>query len=201
MRSSTASGRSMAEVFAETGRLRLRDWRDEDELAFYQAMNTPAVMQHLGGVQTPEEFRAAYHRIRGFERDFGHTFWIVEDKASGAILGFCGLKRVNSPGAGDLTGQHEIGWRLRESAWGKGIAKEAAVAAMDLAFGRFAAPHVLALTVPSNLPSQGLMKRLGMVRRPDLDFIDTRFGPELNPSIVYRLDAGEWPAARAAALV
>ena len=111
MRSSPASGRSMGEVFAETERLRLRDWRDEDELAFYQAMNTPAVMQHLGGVQTPEEFRAAYHRIRGFERDFGHTFWIVEDNASGAILGFCGLKRVNSPGAGDLTGQHEIGWR------------------------------------------------------------------------------------------
>ena len=31
----------------------------------------------------------------------------------------------------------EIGWRLRESAWGQGIAKEAAIAALDLAFGRF----------------------------------------------------------------
>jgi len=40
-----------------------------------------------------------------------------------------------------------------------------------------------------------------MTRREDLDFIDARFGPEMNPSIVYRIDADQWPAARAAALV
>jgi hypothetical protein len=40
------------------------------------------------------------------------------------------------------------------------------------------------------------MKRLGMVRREDLDFEDDRFGPELNPTIVYRIDAVDWPAAR-----
>jgi hypothetical protein len=39
-----------------------------------------------------------------------------------------------------------------------------------------------------------------MKRREDLDFVDTRFGPELNPKLVYRIDAGDWPAARAAAL-
>ena len=27
--------------------------------------------------------------------------------------------------------------------------------------------------------------------------IDPRFGPELNPTIVYRMDAAGWPAARA----
>ena len=43
----------------------------------------------------------------------------------------------------------EIGWRLREDAWGQGYAKEAAIASLDLAFGRFAAPHVVALTVPA----------------------------------------------------
>jgi RimJ/RimL family protein N-acetyltransferase len=81
-----------------------------------------------------------------------------------------------------------------------GYAKEAAIASLDLAFGRYGAPHVVALTVEANEASQGLMKRLGMTRRPDLDFIDTRFGPELNPSIVYRIDAADWPAARVAAI-
>ena len=99
-----------------------------------------------------------------------------------------------------LTGQFEIGWRLRESAWGLGYAKEAAIASLDLAFGRFAAPHVVALTIGPNDASQGLMKRLGMKRRADLDFNDPRMGPEMNPTIVYRIDAGEWPAARRAAL-
>lgn len=190
----------MAETVAETARLRLREWDDEDEHRFYEVMNRPDVMRHLGGVQLPEEWRAAFQRIKGFQAQHGHTFWIVEDRGSGAVLGFCGIKRVNSPGT-DMTGQHEIGWRLRPEAWGKGIAKEAAVASLDLAFDRYAAPHVIAMTVPANLPSQGLMERLGMTRRPEFDFRDLRFGDELNPSIVWRIEAEDWPAARERALL
>ena len=190
----------MVEIAAETERLRLRDWTDSDEANFYEIMNTPAVMRHLGGVQSRDEWRSGYERIRGFSRDFGHTFWIIEDKATGELQGFCGIKRVNTPGAGTLTGQHEIGWRLRESAWGKGIAKESAIASLDLAFAQYDAPHVIAITVADNLHSQGLMERLGMTRRADLDFWDERFGPDLNPSMIWRIDAADWPAARAAAL-
>jgi RimJ/RimL family protein N-acetyltransferase len=190
----------MAEVVIETERLRLRDWTDADEADFYAVMNTPETMRFLGGVQTTEEWRAAYQRIRGFSADFGHTFWIIENRQDREIQGFCGLKRVNAPGAGSLTGQHEIGWRLRQGAWGKGIAKEAAIASLDLAFGRFAAPHVLAMTIAANLPSQGLMERLGMARRTDLDFWDERFGPDLNPSMIWKIDADQWPGARASAL-
>ena len=190
----------MAEVVAETARLRLRDWKAEDERSFYEIMNTPAVMQHLGGLQTPEEWNAAFKRISGFTRDFGHTFWIVEDRESGDILGFCGIKRVNAPGAGELLGTPEIGWRLRESAWGKGIAKEAAIASFDLAFGRFGYDRVIAMTIPPNRDSSGLMVRLGMRRREDLDFADERFGPEVNPQIIYEITSAEWPAGRSRAL-
>jgi RimJ/RimL family protein N-acetyltransferase len=189
----------VAEVVAETERLRLRGWDDEDEIRFYEVMNRPEVMKHLGGLQLPEEWRAAYSRVRACLAEFGHAFWIVEERTSGDILGFCGIKRVNSPGS-NMIGQHEIGWRLRPEAWGKGIAKEAAIASLDLAFGRFEAPHVIALTVPQNEESWGLMQRLGMKRREDLDFVDSRFGPELNPNIVYCIDSEDWPAARAAAL-
>ncbi len=190
----------MAEAVAETARLRLRDWRPEDERRFYEIMNTPRVMQHLGGVQTRGEWNSAFTRISGFTREFGHTFWIVEDKASGEMLGFCGLKRVNAPGAGDLTGTPEIGWRLRESAWGRGVAKEAAIASLDLAFGRFAYDRIIAMTIPANRDSSGLMERLGMERRGDLDFNDERFGPEVNPQIVYEISAAAWPTARERAL-
>jgi len=190
----------MAKIAAETERLILRDWEPADEQGFYAVMNTPAVMEHLGGLQTPEEWRSAYERISGFTRKFGHTFWIIEDKASGELLGFCGLKRVNAPGSGDLMGTPEVGWRLRTSAWGKGIAKEAAIASLDLGFGRFGYDEIIAMTVEANASSKGLMERLGMRRREDLDFWDTRFGPELNPAIVWSIAAADWPGARAAAL-
>ena len=192
----------MSDVVAETSRLRLRNWRTGDREEFVRHLNTPAVMRWLGGVQHEATYTAAFARIDGFQRDFGHTFWIVERRSDAALLGFCGLKRVNAPGGEALHGEFEIGWRLREDAWGQGYAKEAAIASLDLAFGRYGAPHVVALTVPGNEASQALMRRLGMKRRPDLDFVDTRFPcpGELNPSIVHRIDAEDWPAARAKAL-
>lgn len=189
----------MTGIAAETGRLILREWGEGDSDRFYEVMNTPAVMRHLGGVQDRDKWDAAVGRIMGFQRDYGHTFWLMERKADGQLLGFCGLKRVNAEGT-DLVGQVEVGWRLREGAWGQGYAKEAAIASLDLAFGRFDAPQVVALTIGQNSESQGLMKRLGMVRREDLDFEDPRLPPELNPTIVYSIDAAQWPAAREAAL-
>ena len=81
----------MAALIEETARLRLREWDDGDELRFYGAMNTPAVMRWLGGVQSAAEWNAGYHRIRAYQRDFGFTFWIVERREDGELLGFCGL--------------------------------------------------------------------------------------------------------------
>lgn len=192
----------MNDVVAETSRLRLRNWRPGDRAEFVRHLNTPAVMRWLGGVQEEATYTAAFDRIDGFQRDFGHTFWIVERRSDEALLGFCGLKRVNAPGGEALHGEFEIGWRLREDAWGQGYAKEAAIASLDLAFDRYGATHVIALTVSGNEASQALMRRLGMKRRPDLDFVDTRFAEpgELNPSIVHRIDADDWPAAKAKAL-
>ncbi|MEO8141682.1 MAG: GNAT family N-acetyltransferase [Sphingomicrobium sp.] len=185
----------MAEPIATTDRLILRDWQPGDRATFLAHLNSPQVMRWLGGVQDDTTYAAAFDRLDGYARDYGHTFWIVERRADGELLGFCGLKRVNSEGAKN-PGDMEIGWRLRESAWGQGFAKEAAVASLDLAFGRFAAPHVVAFTVAGNTGSWGLMERLGMTRRPDLDYHDPRFGPDLNPTITYAIDAADWAAAR-----
>jgi len=192
----------MAEIAAETARLRLRTWDEADRLRFYNVMNTPTVMRWLGGQQTIGEWSAGYERLLGYQRDFGFTFWIVERKDDDAILGFCGLKRANAPGAREILGEIEIGWRLRDGAWGRGYAKEAAIASMDLAFDKFAAPRVIAVTAVGNEPSQGLMIRLGMTRTPEFDFVDERFPPDsdVNPQIVFTIDAADWPRAREAAL-
>jgi RimJ/RimL family protein N-acetyltransferase len=195
-------GASVTAIVAETQRLRLREWTDHDAARFYEVMNRPNVMRYLGGLQLPDEWRAAYQRVRSYQHDLGFTFWIIEDRQTGDILGFCGLKRANAPGADAIAGDMEIGWRVREDRWGQGIAKEAAIVSLDLAFDHFAAPHVIAVTAADNQPSQGLMIRLGMTRRRDLDFVDQRFpaDSDVNPQIVFRIDAADWPAARAAAL-
>ena len=184
----------MGEFRHETDRLILRDWREEDWPRFWEGTNTTAVMRWLGGVCDADKRAGAQDRLLGYQRDHGHTFWVVERKADGAILGFCGLKRCNQ--AGGPQGMMEVGWRLREDAWGQGYAREAATASLDLAFKRFGADEVVALTVARNTASWGLMKRLGMQRREDLDFANADFDPEEPTIIVYSITQREWRLAR-----
>ena len=200
MSSSAESLRSMAEVVAETARLRLRTWDVADRAEFNRLLNTPAVMRWLGGVADEETSNAAFERIDTYQRELGFTFWIVERQSDRALLGFCGLKRANAPGGEAFAGEIEVGWRLREDAWGQGYAQEAAIASLDLAFERFAAPRVVAVTAHGNEPSQRLMIRLGMTRRAQFDFVDQRFPPgsDVNPQILFAIEAADWPAARAA---
>lgn len=184
----------MAEFRHETDRLILRDWREEDWPFFWEGTNTPGVMRWLGGVCDGAKRDAAQQRLLSYDREHGHTFWCVERRGDGAILGFCGLKRSNQSG-GPL-GMMEVGWRLREDAWGRGYAKEAATASLDLAFDRFDAEEVIAMTVQRNTASWGLMERLGMRRRDDLDFDNAEFDKEDPVIIVYSADRASWTAHR-----
>lgn len=180
----------MADFRFETERLILRDWREEDWAKFWQGTNTPEVMRWLGGVCDEAKRQAAQERLLSYKRDHGHTFWVVERKDDAEVLGFCGLKRSNQSG-GPL-GLMEAGWRLRQDVWGKGYAKEAAGASLDLAFDRFGTDEVVAFTVQGNTASWGLMLRLGMRRREDLDFANAEFDPDNPVIIVYAITSEQW---------
>ncbi len=176
----------------ETERLILRNWREGDAEAFDRHTNTPAVMRWLGGVKSREDIYEVAARLRRWQEERGFTFWVVERKADGAFLGFCGLKIADDLN-GTIFGETEIGWRFREDSWGQGYAKEAACASLDHAFDVLKADRVFAITFNQNEGSWGLMKRLGMRRREDLDYDDPRFG-DLNPTIVYEIGRAEWQA-------
>jgi RimJ/RimL family protein N-acetyltransferase len=179
-------------VAAETERLLLRNWRAGDIEPFVRHTNTEPVLRWLGGMKPPGFLEGVVReRFMVWPEREGFTFWVVERKEDGELLGFCGLKRADgrdSPVAGEI----EIGWRLREDAWGQGYAKEAASAALDFAFGAAGAERVIALTVEGNEASWGLMRRLGMRRRADWDYVDPDWPPSMNPVIVYELERGAW---------
>ncbi|MBV9884266.1 MAG: GNAT family N-acetyltransferase, partial [Sphingomonadaceae bacterium] len=122
----------------ETERLLLRNWTEADVEPFLEHTNTPAVMRWLGGVKAGPERYDGIARCMRWQEERGFTFWVVERKADGALLGFCGIKLADTPGS-PIEGLQEIGWRLREDAWGQGYAKEAAIASLDFAFGRLGA--------------------------------------------------------------
>lgn len=152
-----------------TPRLFLRDWRDGDRQPFAAMNADPAVREHLGPLQTRVETDADIDRLMAMQARHGHSFWAMERREDGRFLGFCGLKIAPERIPG-IEGAIEIGWRLARDAWGAGYAREAAVASLEWGFANLPVDRIIAITTPANIRSWGLMLRIGMVRRHDLDF-------------------------------
>jgi RimJ/RimL family protein N-acetyltransferase len=181
-----AARRAVARRVIETERLILRGWRDEDRAPFAEMGRSAAVMAHLGPAMTAAQSDAAVARMQACQRDHGYCFWALERRDDGRFLGFCGIK----PGTvGPLVGEIEIGWRLREEAWGRGYAREAAFASLAWGWANLDAARIMAITTPANTASWGLMERLGMTRRAELDFghPDMPHGHPLHDHITYAI--------------
>lgn len=181
----------MADIIAETDRLILRTIDDSDALEQDRLLNTPTVMARLGGVKELHEIEAKHAKSQALYAREGFSFLFMVEKASGEMVGHCGIKRVDNPLAPNV-GDHEIGWLVREDRWRRGYAEEAMRAVLEWAFGRVAAPHVVALTSEANVGSWKLMEKLGMTRRKDLDFEDPDYPPEDRTVIQYSLTREEW---------
>ena len=175
----------------ETERLILREWRDADLAPFADMTGDPEVMAHLGGVPDDPDAAAAemIARQRAVADAQGHCFWAIERRAHGAFLGFCGLRIGGHPGT-PVIDELEIGWRLRRDAWGQGYAKEGALASIAWGWEHSARARIAAWTVPANAASWGLMRRVGMTARPELDFDHPSFaaGHPLCRHLVYVID-------------
>lgn len=173
----------------ETDRLILRGWREQDRAPFAAMSADPEVMRHLGGPVDREASDAAIDRLDAVEAAQGHTFWAIERKSDAAMIGFCGLRRGGHEGT-PVPDELEIGWRLAREAWGRGFAREAAQACLDWGWTNREAGRIAAWTVPANRASWGLMLRLGMVPRPELDFDHPQFpsGHPLCRHVVYTLE-------------
>ncbi|MEI6485642.1 MAG: GNAT family N-acetyltransferase [Sphingomonadales bacterium] len=180
----------MTKPVITTERLWLRPWIESDLAPFIAMGRDPRVMAHFPALLTDAESRAAAMRAMDHIAAHGFGFWAIERKRDRQFLGFCGLKRVDIPGP--LAGEVEIGWRLAHNHWGQGYAREAAQACLDHGLGALGLPRITSFTVPRNTRSWGLMERLGMERREDLDFAHPALPPAhpLNRHIVYMTRAG-----------
>ena len=184
----------MNDIVAETARLVLRTIDEGDAALQHRLLNTPAVMARLGGVKELHEIEAKHAKGMALYAREGFSFLFMIEKATGEMVGHCGIKRVDNPLAPN-PGDHEIGWLVREDRGRRGYAEEAMRAVLECAFLRVQAPHVVALTSHANAGSWKLMEKLGMVRREDLDFTDPAFGAEGNPTMQHSLTRDPWESA------
>lgn len=174
----------------ETPRLRLRRWEPRDRAPFAAVNADPEVMRHFPAPLDRADSDALIDRLDRAWHANGIGFAVAERKEDGAFLGMVGLSRMQFPELGPPhDGALEVGWRLARPFWGQGYATEAARAWIDHGFRGIGADEIVAITVPANLPSQAVMRRLGMRPDPARDFDHPRIpeGHPLRPHVLFTL--------------
>jgi RimJ/RimL family protein N-acetyltransferase len=148
---------------AETERLHLRRLQptDLDQMAAVWA--DPDVWQALRPGQSGDPAAAAAETIERHvrhweEHDFG--LWAVIESACGELAGWIGASHPTF--VPELADEVEIGWTLRRSSWGRGLATEAARAAANAAITHLAPERLISLILPTNTRSIAVAERLGM---------------------------------------
>jgi RimJ/RimL family protein N-acetyltransferase len=168
-----------------TARLLLRPFVPSDRAPFAALNAHPLVVEWLGA-RTGAESDALADTINSEIEREGWGFWAVEVVGAEPFIGMVGLHRVNP--SYPFAPAVEIGWRLDPAQWGHGYATEAAEASLRHGFAS-GLEEIVAFTVATNVRSQAVMRRIGMVRDPAADF-DHPLLPEDSPlrhHVLYRV--------------
>lgn len=142
----------------QTQRLHLRKLTTEDAPFVLKLVNDPTWLRYIGdrGVRNLEDARAYIlngpvdsYRRRGF------GLYLVELRDSGAPIGLCGL--IKRPELEDV----DLGFALLPNFTGHGYAREAAAAVLEQGHGELGINRIIAITLPENERSIGLLENLG----------------------------------------
>jgi len=143
----------------ETERLRLRPFADDrsDVDALVPLLGDPVSMRWYPAPFDLDGTRAWVDRQLERYASDGIGLLVIEDRATGEILGYCGPTFQDVDGARFL----ELGWHVRRDQQGQGIATEAGAACRDWAFATMAPAFLISLIRPENAPSWRVAEKLG----------------------------------------
>ena len=143
----------------ETERLLIRPLRPDDAEQLHQVYGDPEAMRCIpsGCTASVEETARRIARLVDCQARWGMSLWAVVEKASGRVLGDCGLVPVEGRGP-----EVEVAYRLGRAHWGKGYATEAARACLAYGFGRLKLGRIVAITDPEHRASRQVMEKIGM---------------------------------------
>jgi [ribosomal protein S5]-alanine N-acetyltransferase len=155
-----------------TDRLILRDITETDAELLFDLDSDPEVMRYIGPRPAPDV--AAYRdRTRTvyvpFQAHPWHGVRIALDRGSGEFLGWVFVRpATHSKFASEIgwtrPDEVEVGYRYRRSAWGRGLATEAATPLVRIALADAATTAVVACAEAGNAGSLRVLEKLGLER-------------------------------------
>ena len=154
--------------------------------------NDPRVMEFFPARLDRPASDALAGRIESKLAERGWGLWAAELRATSEFMGFIGLQ----PPIAQLACSPcvEVGWRLAQPYWGKGLASEGARAALRFGFEKLGLDEIVSMTVPVNRRSRAVMERLGMREDEAGAFEHPSIAPgsPLRLHCLYRLSRKRW---------
>ena len=170
----------------ETERLLARPMDDTD-YSFIRGLQTdPEVLKHIadGIPRTEDQTRKWFERSREVTRgDSRLGNWVAMERRSGQPVASLVLRYAPVEGEEKSL---ELGYTLARSAWGQGLATEAARGIVSYALAEFESPRVVALIAPTNSASRAILVKSGLTFARNVDWKDPVTGA-LKPCELFEL--------------
>lgn len=166
-------------------RLTYRKFTDDDFAKLKEILQNPALML-LGWQKVFDDTGVAnwLEKIQAQYRDFGTSYFLIEEKASGQFMGMVGALPI------ELFSQQkiEMAYLIKPEFQGLGYGLEAAQATESFIFQELKAKEYIAQFVPENVSSKRIAEKLGMQFWCSYDRADQA---ETRKHLIYRKTVGQ----------
>ncbi|MCT7977466.1 GNAT family N-acetyltransferase [Laspinema olomoucense] len=157
-------------IFLETERLILRYFNKTDAHHLLELDSDPAVMRYInGGIPSNlADVEALLDRILDYyEKYENFGFWATHEKVSGEFIGWFHFYPVTTNPFGIpenlfREGETSLGYRFRQSSWGKGYGTEGARSLRNKGFNEWEVERIIAWALPANQASIRVMEKVGL---------------------------------------
>lgn len=175
----------------ETNRMILKGLTPEDMMEIFERNHRPKIMKILGH-RSEKDYEKEHHKYKNGYSSYNRTFmlFLLEDKASGTIIGRCGLHNWNTD-----HWRAEIGYHLEDESFKQqGLMSEAVEAIINYGFRMLNLNRIEALVASHNEASLKILKKNGFVQEGILRnhyYVDGVFEDSLVFSKLYEEFTGE----------
>ncbi|MFN0257170.1 GNAT family N-acetyltransferase [Pedobacter ureilyticus] len=153
----------MADILIETERFLIRPLVAEDAAGIFELDSNPHVHTYLGKkpIKTLAEAENVIRLIQKQYEDLGIGRWAIIEKSTGNFVGWTGFKYIIETTNGRVN-YYDLGYRLIERYWGKGIATETAKACLKYAFEGLELDKVYGICDVDNTGSRNILEKCGL---------------------------------------
>jgi len=144
----------------ETERLTIRQLNTDDVEFVVRLLNEESFIRYIADKQVRTTDDAVNYLRNGpisSYNNYGFGLNLVLLKGSDVPIGMCGLLKR------DELDYPDLGYAFLPEFWGKGYAREAAVSVLREEMARYSLDVVQAVTLPDNLSSNELLKKVGFI--------------------------------------